>query len=482
MKRVNDSKNNKEDISSRNDVEKNLAKENISSRNRVEKRLVKEGASKEDYDKLDELSLKEKSAKKMQAVFAVIIGVAVVAIMTVCLVLSLNGFTGLVGTGSDSPSNTISVAGTHELSGSYKCITVDAINDVKLILNNATITCENGPAIYIAKAGDVEIVLNGENVLSATTNDDIEGVIHSKEDLVLSGDGVLTLEGNLDGIVSKDNLTINGGVYNITTGDDAVKGKDSVEINGGVFNLTSTGGDAIKATNEEDTSLGFVKISGGDFSIDVANDGFQAVTDIVIDDGVFEVNCGDDAFHADGKLEINGGKFDIDAHEGLEATYILINGGEISIVASDDGMNAGSKSDLYAVMIEINGGEIKVDMGMGDTDAIDSNGDLKITGGTIDITAQSPFDYEGKLTFTGGTVIINGVTTDIITNQMMGGGMPGGMNGAGGVNGGMNGAEGMPEDMRGEMPGGMDGEMPEDMRGEMPKGMRGPMNMYETVQ
>ena len=63
-------------------------------------------------------------------------------------------------------------------------------------------------------------------------------------------------------------------------------------------------------------------------------------------------------------------------------------------------------------------------MGQGDTDAIDSNGNLYINGGTIDITASSPFDYDGEAKYTNGTIIVNGTTTNEITNQMMGGEMP----------------------------------------------------------
>ncbi|MBR3436559.1 MAG: hypothetical protein IKG97_02260, partial [Lachnospiraceae bacterium] len=64
-------------------------------------------------------------------------------------------------------------------------------------------------------------------------------------------------------------------------------------------------------------------------------------------------------------------------------------------------------------------------MGAGDTDAVDSNGDLIITGGTINITAQSAFDCDGSITHTGGTIIVNGVETNMVTNQMMGGPMGG---------------------------------------------------------
>ena len=46
--------------------------------------------------------------------------------------------------------------------------------------------------------------------------------------------------------------------------------------------------------------------------------------------------------------------------------------------------------------MEINGGEITITMGSGDSDAIDSNGDIIINGGKISITGQSGFDYDGK--------------------------------------------------------------------------------------
>jgi len=41
------------------------------------------------------------------------------------------------------------------------------------------------------------------------------------------------------------------------------------------------------------------------------------------------------------------------------------------------------------------------------TDGIDSNGDLSISGATINVTGGSgAFDYDGTATYTGGTIII----------------------------------------------------------------------------
>ena len=90
--------------------------------------------------------------------------------------------------------------------------------------------------------------------------------------------------------------------------------------------------------------------------------------------------------------------------------------------------------------IEITGGNLSINMASGDTDAIDVNGNLIISGGTIDITAQSAFDFDGTVSFTGGTVTVNGEQVSEVTNSMMmGGGMMGGGMGPGQMPGGGHG-------------------------------------------
>ena len=189
----------------------------------------------------------------------------------------------------------------------------------------------------------------------------------------------LNIRSTDNGVTSKDDLKVTGGTLNITCSADALEANDSIAIAGGSITI-STNKDGLHAENDEDNAVGYIYICGGSLDINAGSDGIQGTTIVQIDNG----------------------NINISASEGIEGTYVQINGGDIT-----------------------------VNMGQGDTDGVDSNGNLFINGGTIRVNAQSPFDYDGTANKTGGTIIVNGTQTDTITNQMMGGmgGMqPGGMN------------------------------------------------------
>ena len=279
---------------------------------------------------------------------------------------------------------TITQAGVYILSGSYinKMIIVDASEEdkVQLVLDNAVLMNDSGPAIYIRSADKVFLTASDgtENTISdgsgytfsdgETTPD---AAVFSKEDLTINGSGKLTVIGNTKhAVVSKDDLVITAKNLTVTAVNSCLCGKDSVKIS----------------------------------------------------DAAVSAAAGTDGIHSEEFVVITGNTaVNIRASEGIEAAYILITGGEIDIQASDDGINAARKSAAYTPTVEITGGIITVTMGSGDTDGIDSNGNLIISGGTVYVNANSPFDYDGNASFTGGTVYVNGNQVTSLPNQMMGG-------------------------------------------------------------
>lgn len=309
----------------------------------------------------------------------------------------------------------ITAAGVYVLSGTASNFTayVEAGKDdkVQIVLDGANITNSNFPVIYAKTADKVFVTVSGDSQLAVTgtfaadgsTNTD--GVIFSKCDLVLGGTATLTITSAANGIVGKDDLKITGGTYNISASSKAIQANDSIRIADGNLNLAA-GTDGLHAENEDDTSLGYIYIGGG----------------------VLNIQAGDDGIHATSVVQIDDGSVTVRAAEGIEGTYIQLNGGDISIQASDDGINAAQKSRAYTATIEINGGDITVAMGAGDTDGIDSNGNIIVNGGTLNVTGSSTFDYDGSAQYNGGTIIVNGQQVSGIPNQMMGGGRGGMMN------------------------------------------------------
>ena len=172
--------------------------------------------------------------------------------------------------------------------------------------------------------------------------------------------------------------------------------------------------DGSKSTEEESsTSMKGVKaagdllISGGSFTIDSADDSIHSNSSITIKDGVFEIASGDDAVHADENLTVAAGTMNIsESYEGLEALHLEIQGGDITLTASDDGLNAAGGTDSSGTQ----GGRDGM-FGGGGPGSSSSDGTILISGGTLNITASGDgIDANGSLEITGGYTVVAGPT------------------------------------------------------------------------
>lgn len=175
-------------------------------------------------------------------------------------------------------------------------------------------------------------------------------------------------------------------------------------------------------------------IADGTITIEADSDGIDAEETLQIDGGSMTIAAGDDGVHSDRDLIITDGTIDVTkSYEGLEGMTVTIEDGDISVVSSDDGLNAagdpadgnmpsggpqdggfgGGMDEAHDYnFIVINGGTINVNA---DGDGIDSNGDLIVTDGTIYVSGPTnggngALDYAGNAAISGGTIVAVGAS------------------------------------------------------------------------
>lgn len=201
---------------------------------------------------------------------------------------------------------TITTGGTYVISGTLTdgqiLVYTDSSETVRLILNGASITSLSSAPIYVMKAERTIITL-AEGTVNTLTDpaaytgalsgeDDLNAALFSKGDLTLNGSGTLKVNGNYKhGIVSKDDLRITGGTYEIHAVSDAIRGRDLIAVREGNFEIEA-GSDGLQSNNDEDPEKGFIYIEGGTFKIRALADGLQAQTVMMISGGDFDVESG----------------------------------------------------------------------------------------------------------------------------------------------------------------------------------------------
>ncbi len=358
----------------------------------------------------------------------------------------------------------ITESGIYEFSGIYEesTIVVNVDKDVDkgivyLLLNNATISSENGTTIYIMEAKDVVIFLvdgssNFINQGEIITDDEEfpSAAIYSKADTVIAGTGSLEITTLYnDGINGRDDLIIENVSLNLNTAGDGIVAKDYLACSDVTVEMIA-GGDGIKSTNDEDVDKGSFIITSGTFLIESQKDAISAANTLQIDDGEFELSSGGgyveilnsitvgegsgNTIQPSSQLEysmkglkaynmiINGGTFKISSYEdGIHANNELeINGGTLTIYSGDDAVHADNTlvindvtlgigvgyEGIEADILIINGGYIYVAVLDDAINGGSSEGYLEINGGYIYLYSLGDgLDANGDLTITGGEFV-----------------------------------------------------------------------------
>lgn len=325
--------------------------------------------------------------------------------------------------------NTVTIIdeGTYILSGTLTdgMVIVDAedTDKVQLVLDGVDITSAESAAIYVREADKVFITtasdskntLTNGGTYTAIDDNNIDAAIFSKSDLTLNGAGSLTITAKAGhGVVSKDDLVLTSGTYQIDAASHGLSGKDSVRIASGSYTIVS-GKDGIHAENADDTSLGFVYLADGTFDITSDGDGISAGNWLQADGGVYTVKAGggsENVQKSDGEWRFGPGRQtestdtteeDTVSMKGIKAAgELILKGGKYSLDSADDTIHSNAN-------ITISDGEFTLASG---DDGIHADSATTISGGTIDITES----YEGieglSIDITGGETYVSGPTND----------------------------------------------------------------------
>ena len=235
-------------------------------------------------------------------------------------------------------ANKITSGGIYHITGSTEngWLTIDTSEEVKIILDNATIKTSENQAIRSQQANSILIEFVGENTLESSipSSDDTKPAISVEGSLTITGSGSANISSTGKGIKAIYSLVIQSGTIDITKSYEGLEASD-------------------------------ITITGGDIKITASDDGINASST--------------SKNEAEGTTTSNNNGFGgmmggIDVDDGSALT---ISGGKVYINASGDGIDSNGN-------VTISGGEVYVD---GPTNsgngALDYNGELNITGGTV---------------------------------------------------------------------------------------------------
>lgn len=318
-------------------------------------------------------------------------------------------------------------------------------NDLKVKNGLITVNAKNNG---LKGKGSVEI--SGGTINITTTEGD--GIKSDTEDATDLANG-------------KGSIEITGGTITVTSAFDGITAANAVVVANGEstvpsIKVTAGGGQNCLSLNTSTTGGrggmgGFGGMGGSSCSPSESMKGIKGDSSITISGGVIDINSRDDGLHSSGTITLSGGTMTIAtdddgvhtekalyvkdnanvsvtiAYEGMESPDMNFEGGITSVITTDDGWNAAGGTSTTSTgntgrggwggagggmggstgNLKVSGGYHYVYVGTGDTDGIDSNGGISITGGVIIVECRmnggmgGMVDSDGTTSITGGKLL-----------------------------------------------------------------------------
>ena len=279
------------------------------------------------------------------------------------------------------------------------------------------------------------------------------------------GDGIKSdTEDATDLASGKGSIEITGGTITVTSAFDGITAANAVIVANGesekptIKIITGGGHSCLSDPTTASSSTGRGGFGGGGFpggmggsscSTTESMKGIKGDSSIAISGGVIDINSRDDGLHSGGTITLSGGTMTIAtdddgvhaekalyvkdnanvsvtiAYEGMESPDMNFEGGITSVITTDDGWNAAGGTSTTSTgntgrggwggagggmggstgNLKVSGGYHYVYVGAGDTDGIDSNGGISITGGVIIVECRMNGGMGGMVDSDGTTTI-----------------------------------------------------------------------------
>ena len=346
---------------------------------------------------------------------------------------------------------TIKGEGTLIVKGNYNN-GIHSSNDLRVKNGIITVTAKNnglkGKESVEISGGTLNITTSGGDGIKSDA-DDATDLAAGKGSIEITG-GEITINSKYDGITANNAVAIMNGESKTPTikitagGGQTCLGQSTGGGNGGRGGFGGPGGGGMMG-------------GGNSCSPDSSTKGIKSDSSITISGGIIEINSRDDGIHSSGKVTLTGGTITIAtdddgvhaekalyvkdnanvsvtmAYEGMESPDMNFEGGITSVITTDDGWNAaggtttttgnnggntgrggpggfggggfGGPGGGSTGNLKVTGGYHYIYVGTGDTDGIDSNGGIEISGGVIIVECRMNGGMGGMVDSDGTTNI-----------------------------------------------------------------------------
>ena len=323
-------------------------------------------------------------------------------------------------------------------------------NDLKVKNGLITVNAKNnglkGKGSVEISGGTINITTTeGDGIKSDT--EDATDLANGKGSIEITG-GTITVTSAFDGITAANAVVVANGEskspnIKVTTGGGqsclSLNTSSSGGFGGGGFPGGMGGGSSCSPSESMKGIKGdsSITISGGVIDINSRDDGLHSSGTITLSGGTMTIATDDDGVHADKALYVkeNANVSVTIAYEGMESPDMNFEGGITSVITTDDGWNAAGGTSTTSTgntgrggpggfggggfggmggstgNLKVSGGYHYIYVSTGDTDGIDSNGGISITGGVIIVECRmnggmgGMVDSDGTTSITGGKLL-----------------------------------------------------------------------------